>query len=62
MYLSKHTFSNSDFIFYEEKILRKRLFSNCSANRNVRKYLFWLVTYLLTVFLFILKFVKGYSS
>ena len=57
MYLSKHTSSNSDFIFYEEKILRKSLFSKCSANRNVREYLFWLVTYLLTVFLFILKFV-----
>ena len=57
MYLSKHTPSNSNFIFYQEKILRKSLFSKCSANRNVRKYLFWLVTYLLTVFLFILKFV-----
>ena len=56
MYLSKHTPSNSDFIFYQDKILRKSLFSKCSANRNVRKYLFWLVTYLLTVFLFILKF------
>ena len=53
MYLSKHTPSNSDFIFYQEKILRKSLFSKFSANRNVCKYLFWLVTYLLTVFLFI---------
>lgn len=57
MYLSKHTFNNSDFIFYQEKILRKRLFSKSSANKNVRKYLFRLVTFLLTVFLFILKFV-----